>query len=86
MQGRHQRRPWRATTPCGPRKTSVLRSGDDGEETLRGRVKIKMKFMKLSGQSLMARDFDRQVAEIHVRIALFNGDTAPGMPITEPVG
>ena len=28
--------------------------------------------MKLMGQSLMARDFDRQVAEIQIRIVLMN--------------
>jgi hypothetical protein len=34
----------------------------------RSRVETKMHCMKLLGQSLMARDFDRQVAEIQVRI------------------
>ncbi len=42
--------------------------------------------MKLLGQRLMARDFDRQVAEIHVRIAVLNDYTALGIPITESVG
>lgn len=42
--------------------------------------------MKLLGQSLMARDFDRQVAEIQVRIAVLNRYTALGIPITKPVG
>jgi len=41
--------------------------------------------MKLLGQSLMARDFERQVAEIQIRIAVLNRYTAPGMPVTEPV-
>ena len=34
----------------------------------------------------MARDFDRQVAELQVRIAVLNRYTALGIPITEPVG
>jgi hypothetical protein len=34
----------------------------------------------------MARDFDWQVAEIHVRIAVLNRYTALGIPVTEPVG
>ena len=34
----------------------------------------------------MARDFDRQVAQVQVRIAVLNGDTALGIPITEAVG
>ncbi|MBT8155957.1 IS5/IS1182 family transposase, partial [Epibacterium ulvae] len=33
-----------------------------------------------------ARDFDRQVAEIQIRVAVLNQYTALGIPITEPVG
>ncbi|MEO1495318.1 MAG: IS5/IS1182 family transposase, partial [Pseudomonadota bacterium] len=32
------------------------------------------------------RDFDRQVAELQIRIAVLNGYTALGIPATEPVG
>jgi len=42
--------------------------------------------MKLLGQRLMARDFDRQVAEIQVRIAIRNSYTALGIPVTKTVG
>ena len=42
--------------------------------------------MKLLGQSLMARDFARQVAEIQIRVAVLNRYTALGIPITESVG
>ena len=42
--------------------------------------------MKLLGQILMARDFDRQVAEVQVRIAVMNGCTALGIPVTVAVG
>lgn len=42
--------------------------------------------MKLLGQRVMARDFNRQVVEVQVRIAVINGYTALGIPITEPVG
>jgi len=31
----------------------------------------------------MARDFDRQVAEVQVRIAILNGYTALGIPVTK---
>ena len=31
------------------------------------------------------RDFDRQVAELQVRIAVLNGYTALGIPVTEAV-
>ena len=44
-----------------------------------------MHCMKLLGQSLMARNFDRQLAELHVRIAVLNGCTALGIPVTEAV-
>jgi hypothetical protein len=52
----------------------------------RSRVETKMHCLKLMGQSLMARDFDRQVAEIQVRIAVLNRYTALGIPVTEAVG
>jgi DNA repair photolyase len=42
--------------------------------------------MKLLGQARMARDFERQVAEIQIRIAVLNRYTALGIPVTEPVG
>ncbi|NEK25083.1 IS5/IS1182 family transposase, partial [Sulfitobacter sp. JBTF-M27] len=42
--------------------------------------------IKLLGQSVMARDFDRQVAEIQIRIAVLNRYTALGIPVTEPAG
>jgi len=45
-----------------------------------------MHCVKLLGQVLMARDFDRQVAELQVQIAVLNRYTALGIPITEPVG
>ena len=48
-------------------------------------VKIKMHCVKLLGQSLMARNFERQVAEIQVRVAALNRYTALGIPVTEPV-
>ncbi|AHD01072.1 transposase ISSpo9 [Leisingera methylohalidivorans DSM 14336] len=41
---------------------------------------------KLLGQSLMARDFDRQVAEIQLRIAMLNRYTALSIPDTLAVG
>jgi hypothetical protein len=52
----------------------------------RSRVETKMHCVKLLGQSLMARDFDRQVAEIQIPIAVLNRYTALGIPVTEPVG
>ena len=45
-----------------------------------------MHCVKLLRQSLIARDFDRQVAELQVRIAILNGDTALSIPVTEAMG
>ena len=45
----------------------------------------RMHCVKLPGQRLMARDFDRQVAEFQVRVAVLNGFTALGIPVTEAV-
>ena len=46
----------------------------------------KVREAKLLGQRLMARDFDRQVAEFQVRVAVLNGFTALGIPVTKAVG
>ena len=51
----------------------------------RSRVETKMHCVKLLGQRLSARDFDRQVAEIQIRAAILNGFTALGIPRTMPV-
>jgi hypothetical protein len=45
-----------------------------------------MHCVKLLGQRLSARDFDRQVAEIQIRAAILNGFTALGIPRTVAVG
>ena len=52
----------------------------------RSRVETKRHCIKLLGQSLMSRDFHRQVAEIQIRIAVLNRYTAVGIPVTEAVG
>ena len=43
-----------------------------------------MHCIKLLGQRLMTRDFDRQVAEFHVCIAVLNGFTSLGIPSLKP--
>ena len=52
----------------------------------RSRVETKMHCMKLLGQRLAARDFDRQVAEVQIRTAILNSFTALGIPNTVTVG
>jgi hypothetical protein len=52
----------------------------------RSRAETKMHYVKFLGQLLSAKDFDRQVAEIQVRVAVLNKFTALGTPITEVSG
>jgi len=41
---------------------------------------------ELLGQRLTARDFDRQVAEVQIRVAVLNRFTALGIPTTVAIG
>jgi hypothetical protein len=52
----------------------------------RSRLETKSHCLKPLGQRLSARDFDRQVAEFQVRVAVLNGFTALGIRITVVVG
>ena len=52
----------------------------------RSRTETKMHCVKLLGQRLMARDFDRQVAEFQIRVAVLNSYTALGIPVAKVVG
>ena len=45
-----------------------------------------MHCVKLLGQHPSAREFARQVADFQVRVAVLNGFTALGIPVTEAVG
>ena len=45
-----------------------------------------MHCVKLLGQRLMAHDFDRQVAEFQVKVAVLNSFTALGIPVTTVAG
>jgi IS5 family transposase len=52
----------------------------------RSLVETKMRCFKLLGERVMARDFDRQVAELQVRAAILNRFTQLGTPTTIRVG
>ena len=89
---RKNAKPWK--TAGAVARNEALRAAKDLGRALcrrwsgyhrRSRVETKMHCVKLLGQRLMARDFDRQVAELQVRIAVMNGYTALGIPVTEPV-
>jgi DNA repair photolyase len=45
-----------------------------------------MHCVELLGKRLMARDFDHQVAELQVRVAVLNRFTAIGIPVTKAMG
>lgn len=92
---RKNAKPWKTITAGAVARNEALRASKYLGRALwrqwsgyhrRSRVETKMHCVKLLGQRLMARDFDRQLAELQVRIAVLNGYTALGIPVTEAVG
>ncbi len=91
---RKNAKPWKADTAGAVARNEALRASRRLGRTIwrrwsgthrQSRAETKMHCVKLLGQRLMARDFDRQVAELHVRVAVLNGYTALGTPVTEAV-
>ena len=91
---RKNAKPWQAVTARALARNEALRAAKYLGRALRrrwsgyhrrSRVETKMHCVKLLGQRLVARDFDRQVAELQVRIADLNGYTAQGIPVTKAV-
>ena len=92
---RKNAKPWKTVTAGAVARNEALRASKDLGRALwrrwrgyhrRSRVETKMHCVKLPGQRLMARDLDRQVAEFQVRVAVLNGFTALGIPVTKVVG
>jgi len=92
---RRNARSWKPTTAGAQARNAALRTSTYLGRALwrrwsgyhrQRRAETKMHCVNLLGQSLMARDFDRQVAELQIRAAVLNGYTALGIPVTEPVG
>ena len=88
-------KPWKADSAGAAARNEALRASKHLGRALwrrwsgyhrRSREETKMHCVKLLGQRLMARDFDRQVAEFQVRVAVRNGYTALGLPVTKVVG
>lgn len=52
----------------------------------RSLVEAKMRCLKLLGERVMSRDFDRQVAELQIRAAILNRFTSLGTPLTQRAG
>ena len=92
---RKNAKPWKADSPGAIARNEALRASKYLGRALwrrwsgyhrRSRVETKRHCVKLLGQRLMARDFDRQVAEFQVRVAVLNGFTALGIPVTKLAG
>jgi transposase len=92
---RRNAKPWKRDSPGARGRNDDLRAMKRFGRTLwrkwsghhrRSRVETEMNCMKLPGQRLMTRDFDRQTAELQVRIAILKRFTALGIPVTKPIG
>jgi len=91
---RRNGQPWKETTPGAQARNEILRATKHLGRSIwrswsgyhrRSRVEAKMRCLKLLGERLMARDFDRQTTELHVRAALLNRFTRLGTPETQRV-
>ena len=92
---RRNAKPWKKNSPGARGRNDDLRAMQRFGRMLwrkwsgyhrRSRGETKMNCLKLLGQKLMSRDFDRQTAELQIRIAILNRFTALGIPVTRPVG
>jgi hypothetical protein len=92
---RRNAKPWKAITAGAAARNEILRASKYLDRALwrrwsgyhrRSRAETKMHRVKLQGQRLMARDFDRKVAEFQVRFAVLKGFTALGIPFTKLAG
>ena len=92
---RSDARSWLETTPGAQARNEILRATRRLGRTIwrrwsgyhrRSLVETKMRCFKLLGERVMARDFDRQVAELQIRAAILNRFTALGTPQTQRVG
>lgn len=92
---RKNAKPWKPDTAGAIARNEILRTSKRVGRTIwrrwsgyhrRSRAETKMHCVKLLGQRLSARDFDRQVAEFQARIAVLDGFTALGIPVTEVAG
>jgi transposase len=92
---RRNAKPWKKDSPGAAARNEALRAIKRFGRKLwrkwsgyhrRSRAETKMNCLKLLGQKLMSRDFDRQTAEIQIRVAILNRFTALRIPVTQPVG
>jgi hypothetical protein len=91
---RKNARPWK-TNRCGAdARNEILRATRRLGRAIgkkwsgyhrRSLVETKIRCFKLLGERIMARDCDRQVAELQVRAAVLNRFTRLGTPVTVPL-
>ena len=91
---RKNARPWRQTLEGAGGRNEALRACQRLGRRIwkkwsgyhrRSLVETKMHCFKRLGERVMARTFERQVTELHVRVALLNRFTQLGRPATVPV-
>ena len=88
---RKNAKPWKDTCPGAEARNAILAATRRLGRKIwkrwtgyhqRSLVETKMRCFKLLGERVMARDFDRQVAELQVRAAILNRFTRLGTPTT----
>jgi hypothetical protein len=88
---RKNAKPWKTNRTGAAARNEILRTTRRLGRTIwtrwsgyhrRSLVETKMRCFKLLGQRIMARDFDRLVAELQVRVAVLNRFPRLGTPIT----
>jgi transposase len=92
---RRNAKPWKPTSSGAEARNDILRATKYLGRAIwrkwsgyhrRSLVETKMHCVKLLGDGIMAREFNRQVTELQVRAAVLNIFTALGIPQTHPVG
>ena len=92
---KNAKKPWKENRPGACARNEILRATQRLGRAIwkrwsgyhrRSLVETKMRCVKLMGERIMARDFDRQVAELQVRVAILNRFTWLGTPETVRVG
>jgi Transposase DDE domain len=88
---RKNAKPWKDRSPGAEARNAIFHTTRRLGRTIwkkwsgyhrRSLVETKMRCFKLLGERVMARDFDRQVAELQVRAAILNRFTRLGTPTT----
>lgn len=91
---RRNAKPWKKCPPGAQARNDILSATQRLGRAIwkkwsgyhrRSLVETKMRCLKLLGERIMSRQFDRQVAELQIRAALLNRFTQLGTPVTVPM-